>query len=88
LHHASESPATSLIPKRLSDRVQANRRDAITLAKLLRAAELTAVRVRDPTHGVVRDLARASPAAKVIVPPATAHTRMRSQQAPNITRSE
>ena len=33
----------SLIPRKLGDRVKTNRRDAIALARLLRAGELTAV---------------------------------------------
>src|SRR6266849_10790167 len=39
--------APSLIPKKPGDRVKTNRRDAISLAKLLRAGELTAVWVPD-----------------------------------------
>jgi len=35
--------APSLIPKKPGDRVKTNRRDALNLAKLLRAGELTAV---------------------------------------------
>jgi len=35
--------APSLIPKKPGDRVKTNRRDALSLAKLLRAGELTAV---------------------------------------------
>ncbi|MBV9789221.1 MAG: IS110 family transposase [Chloroflexi bacterium] len=50
--------APSLIPRRPGDRVKTNRRDAQTLARLLRAGELTAVWVPDPTHEAVRDLVR------------------------------
>ena len=39
--------APSLIPKKPGDRVKTNRRDALSLAKLLRAGELTAVWVPD-----------------------------------------
>ena len=48
----------SLIPRRPGDRVKTNRRDAQTLARLLRAGELTAVWVPDETHEAVRDLVR------------------------------
>jgi len=51
--------APSLIPRRPGDRVKTNRRDAVSLAKLLRAGELTAVWVPDPGHEAMRDLTRA-----------------------------
>jgi transposase len=50
--------APSLIPRRPGDRVKTNRRDAQTLARLLRAGELTSVWVPDATHEAVRDLVR------------------------------
>ena len=55
--------APSLIPKKPGERVKTNRRDAVTLARLLRAGELTAVWVPDATHEAVRDLVRAREAA-------------------------
>ena len=48
---------------RAGDRVKTNRRDAVTLARLHRAGELTAVWVPDPTHEAMRDLVRARTAA-------------------------
>ena len=51
--------APSLIPKRRGDRVKTNRRDALNLAKLLRAGELTAIWVPDGAHEAMRDLTRA-----------------------------
>jgi transposase len=51
--------APSLIPKRAGDRVKTNRRDAVSLAKLLRAGELTPVWVPDERHEAMRDLVRA-----------------------------
>src|SRR6266849_6337519 len=51
--------APSLIPKRPGDKVKTNRRDALSLAKLLRADELTAVWVPDRHHEAMRDLTRA-----------------------------
>src|SRR3984893_8807979 len=51
--------APSLIPKKPGDRVKTDRRDAINLAKLHRAGELTAVWVPDQAHEAIRDLVRA-----------------------------
>jgi len=51
--------APSLIPKKPGDRVKTNRRDAVGLAKNLRAGELTAVWVPDTRHEAMRDLSRA-----------------------------
>ena len=50
--------APSLIPKRAGDR-EADRRDAVTLAQLHRAGELSAVWVPDAAHEAMRDLVRA-----------------------------
>lgn len=47
LGHSCMVVAPSLIPKRAGDRVKTDRRDAVMLARLLRAGELTAVRVPD-----------------------------------------
>lgn len=55
--------APSLIPRRPGDRVKTNRRDATTLARLLRAGELTAVWVPDPVHEAMRNFVRARTAA-------------------------
>ncbi len=55
--------APSLIPKKPGDRVKTNRRDALSLAKLLRAGDLTAVWVPDERHEAMRDLSRARGAA-------------------------
>jgi transposase len=55
--------APSLIPRRPGERVKTNRRDAVALAKLLRAGELTAVWVPDEGHEAIRDLVRARSAA-------------------------
>lgn len=58
LGHECIVVAPSLIPRRPGDRVKTNRRDAQSLARLLRAGELTAVWVPDETHEAVRDLVR------------------------------
>jgi transposase len=55
--------APSLIPKKAGERVKTNRRDALTLARLHRAGELTAIWVPDPLHEAIRDLVRAREAA-------------------------
>ena len=44
--------------------MKTNRRDAVSLAKLLRAGELTAVWVPDERHEAMRDLSRARQAVK------------------------
>jgi transposase len=63
LGHACIVVAPSLIPQRPGDRVKTNRRDALSLARQLRAGDLTAVWVPDPQHEAVRDLTRARLAA-------------------------
>jgi transposase len=63
LGHPCQVVAPSLIPRRAGDRVKTNRRDAISLAKLLRADELTPVWVPDEHHEAMRDLSRAREAA-------------------------
>ncbi|MBS7707973.1 IS110 family transposase [Chelatococcus asaccharovorans] len=63
LGHACTVVAPSLIPRKPGDRVKTNRRDAISLARLLRADELTAVWVPDERHEAMRDLVRARAAA-------------------------
>ena len=55
--------APALIPKRSGERVKTNRRDAVTLARLHRAGELTGVWVPDAVHEAIRDLVRARQAA-------------------------
>ena len=50
--------APSMVPRRPGDRVKTNRRDAVKLARLHRAGELSAVWVPDPAHEALRDLVR------------------------------
>ena len=64
LGHDCIVAAPSLIPKKPGDRVKTNRRDAVGLAKVLRAGELTAVWVPDERHEAMRDLSRAREAAR------------------------
>src|SRR5713226_6125959 len=63
LGHDRMVVAPALIPKRPGERVKTNRRDAVTLARLHRAGELTGVWVPDAVHEAVRDLVRAREAA-------------------------
>ena len=63
LGYACTVVAPSLIPRKPGDRVKTNRRDAMALAKLLRAGELTPVWVPDETHEAIRDLVRTRAAA-------------------------
>lgn len=51
--------APSLIPKKAGDKVKTDKRDAIALARLFRAGELTAVYVPNPEDEAIRDLTRA-----------------------------
>jgi transposase len=59
LGHVCDVIAPTMIPKRSGDRVKTNRRDSVTLVKLLRAGELRAIWVPDTVHETVRDLTRA-----------------------------
>jgi transposase len=60
-----EVVAPSLIPKKASDRVKTDRRDAQQLARLYRAGELTTIYVPDEDDEAVRDLVRARHAAVI-----------------------
>lgn len=59
LHQACQVVAPSLIPKKPGDRVKTDRRDSLSLARLLRAGELTPVWVPDEAQEGLRDLTRA-----------------------------
>ena len=63
LGHDCTVVAPSLVPRKPGERVKTDRRDALTLARLHRAGELTGVWVPDPTHEAMRDLVRARTAA-------------------------
>lgn len=63
LGHDCAVVAPSLVPRRPGERVKTNRRDAVSLARLHRAGELTAVWVPDEAHEAIRDLVRAREAA-------------------------
>lgn len=63
LGHRCDVVAPSLIPKRPGERVKTNRRDAVSLARLLRAGELTGIWVPDAVHEAVRDMVRVRAAA-------------------------
>ena len=54
-----ELVAPSKVPRRAGDRVKTDRRDALTLAGLARAGELTFVSVPDERDEAMRDLSRA-----------------------------
>jgi transposase len=65
LGHVCDVVAPTMIPKRSGDRVKTNRRDSVTLVKLLRAGELRAIWVPDTVHEAVRDLTRAREVAMI-----------------------
>lgn len=66
LGQCCEVVAPSLIPRKAGDRVKTDRRDAILLARLSRAAELTPVWVPEPEQEAIRDLTRAREDMKAI----------------------
>jgi transposase len=55
---ACQVVAPSLVPKGSRDRVKTDRRDAVRLARLHRAGELTAIRVPSAQEEAIRDLVR------------------------------
>ena len=57
--HECEVVAPSLIPQKAGERVKTDRRDALKLARYLRAGDLTAVWVPDEEQEAMRDLCRA-----------------------------
>lgn len=59
LGHACEVVAPSLIPRKAGERLKTDRRDALMLARLHRAGELTPVWVPDVEQEAIRDLTRA-----------------------------
>src|ERR1700726_2187695 len=59
LGHDCVVVAPSLIPMKAGDRVKTDRRDALMLAKLHRAGELTPIWIPDAAHEAMRDLVRA-----------------------------
>jgi transposase len=63
LGHNCMVVAPALIPKRAGERIKTNRRDAVTLARLHRAGELTGIWTPDEAHEAVRDLVRGREAA-------------------------
>ena len=65
LGHDCDVVAPSLIPKKAGNHVKTNRRDAVDLARLSRAGELTAIWVPDEHHEAMRDLSRARETAMV-----------------------
>ena len=56
--HRCTVVAPSMVPRRPGDRIKTNRRDALQLARLLRAGELNEVWVPDESHEAVRELIR------------------------------
>jgi transposase len=65
--------APSLIPVKAGDRVKTDRRDALMLAKLHRAGELTAIWIPDAAHEAMRDLLRARATAGRVLSKARQH---------------
>ena len=66
LGHGCTVVAPSLIPRKAGERMKTDRRDALMLARLHRAGELTAVWVPDQEQEAIRDLTRAREDMKAI----------------------
>ena len=75
LGHECVVVAPSLIPMKAGDRIKTDRRDAVMLAKLHRAGELTAVWVPDAAHEAMRDLIRARATAVRVLGKARQHLK-------------
>ena len=76
--------APSLIPMKAGDRVKTDRRDALMLAKLHRAGELTAIWIPDAGHEAMRDLVRArATAVRVLVDTPDTVTRPLESRCPS-----
>jgi transposase len=58
LGHGCVVAAPSLMPRRPGDHIKTDKRDAATLARLLRRGDLTAVWVPDAHHEAIRELVR------------------------------
>ena len=71
--HSSVVVAPSLIPMKSGNRVKTDRHDAMMLAKLHRAGELTAIWIPDATHEAIRDLVRARATAGRVLSKARQH---------------
>lgn len=71
--HSCIVAAPSLIPMKAGDRVKTDRRDAIMLAKLHRAGELTPIWIPDAAHEAMRDLVRARATAVRVLSKARQH---------------
>jgi transposase len=80
--------APSLIPRKAGDRVKTDRRDAITLARLMRSGDLTSIYVPGVEDEALRDFSRggarrchagsqAEQAPAEIVPAAAGHSLCR-----------
>jgi transposase len=66
LGQACQVVAPSLIPKKAGDRIKTDKRDSMSLARLHRAGELTAVWVPDEAQEALRDLTRAREDMKLL----------------------
>src|ERR1700722_15165417 len=73
LGHECVVVAPSLIPVKAGDRIKTDRRDAVMLAKLHRAGELSAVWAPDAAHEAMRDLIRARATAARVLANARQH---------------
>lgn len=68
LGHNCAVTAPSLIARRPGERVKTNRRDAVKLARLYQAGELTEIWTPDEAHEAMRDLVRGKRFAVLLMP--------------------
>lgn len=66
LGHFCQVVAPSLIPRKTGDRVKTDRRDSLSLARLLRAGEISGIWVPDGLQEALRDLTRAREDMKLL----------------------
>jgi transposase len=85
LGHDCVVVAPSLIPMKAGDRVKTDRRDALMLAKLHRAGELTPIWIPDAAHEAMRDLVRARAIASAVEGAATS-ARLSAAPRPDLPR--
>ena len=79
--------APSLIPMKTGDRVKTDRRDALMLAKLHRAGELTPIWIPDAAHEAMRDLVRArATAVRGLSKAAATSARLSAAPRPHLSR--
>src|SRR5437879_13646007 len=79
--------APALIPMKAGDRVKTDRRDALMLAKLHRAGELTPIWIPDAGHEAMRELVRDRATAGRVLSKARQHLQSSAAPRPDLPRT-